>query len=689
MPSPKEIDLAEALERDEIEPYFQPLVELTTGKLMGFEVLSRWNHPVLGMISPDNFIPLAEETGLIGLLTEKILRRAFVAASVLPDPLSLSVNISALLFRDRDLPMKIEQAAVHGRFAFHRLILEVTESALVDNLEQAREISMRLKDLGIRLALDDFGTGYSSLHHLQALPFDELKIDASFIRSMDSTRESRKIAAAVVGLGHSLGLITVAEGIETQAQAEMLLWLGCDFGQGWLFGRPVPAEELPHIVSRENLSPQAEAPSGHASVPSVAARLEVLPAQRLAQLQAIYDGAPVGLCFLDTNMRYISLNKRLAEMNGVPIADHIGRRVGDMYPEMFKIVEPYVRMALQGESLSGIEATYSKPAWNGGRRTFLLSYQPAWDEANEVIGVSVSVVDITGRKLAEEVLQESEDHYRHTVELNPQIPWTMDADGMSIEISRRWVEVTGLALEQSRGHGWLDALHPEDAARVLELFDTVLHTGEPIDMEYRVNKGNGEWRWMRTRGLPRRDAAGKIIRWYGSVEDIDDRKKMEQALIESEALLKAVFDAVPVGIVIAEAPSGRIVISNPQAETIFRRPVITADHMEDYRKAGAFHSDGRPMEPSEYPLARAIVTGEPVSPEELLYRRVDGSEGWVSATAAPVRGRDGEILGGVVALLDVGDLKREKQALLDRISELERQIRELGNSPVSTELRSS
>jgi PAS domain S-box-containing protein len=682
MPSPTELDLSEALERDEISPYFQPVVELTTGKLTGFEVLARWKHPVRGMVPPDVFISLAEKAGLIGRLMEQILCKAFAAASVLPDSLSLSANISAIQFRNIDLPLQIEHAVTQGGFAFHRLILEVTESALADNLQQAREISMRLKELGIRLALDDFGTGYSSLRHLQALPFDELKVDASFVRSMDHTRESRKIAAAIVGLGHSLGLITVAEGIETQVQAEMLLWLGCDCGQGWLYGRAVPAEELPGILAQESLSPHAGVLSGSPSAPA-AARLEALPALRLAQLQAIYDGAPVGLCFLDTSMRYISINKRLAEMNGAPVADHIGRRVKDLYPEMFKIVEPFIRTALQGKSLSGIEATYAKAGPEGRPRTLLLSYQPARDEANEVIGVSVAVVDISSRKLAEEALKESEDHYRHAVELNPQIPWTASPDFVEIDVSPSWQKLTGMSAEEIHNHGWLNAVHPDDMEPARNAVGGSIETGAPIDLELRVRRADGAWIWIRSRGSPRRDAEGKIVRWYGSMEDIDDRKKMAQALIESEALLKAVFDAVPVGIVITEASTGRVVISNPQAEKVFRRPVIMADNIDSYRNAGALHPDGSPMMPSEYPLARAIVTGNPVGPEEFLYRGLDGSDGWVSATAAPVRGRDGQILGGVVALLDIDDLKRERQTLLDQIAELERQVRELRSLPIT------
>ncbi|MEO8735018.1 MAG: EAL domain-containing protein [Edaphobacter sp.] len=537
-----------ALDADEISPYFQPLVELRTGLLIGFEALARWRHPTHGLIPPDVFIPVAEKSGLLSALTRNLLRRAFTVIAPMPENFSLSFNISAIQFHDCSLPEQIHSAAQQAGFSLNRLILEITESALIDNIDQAHSIAQELKSLNVRLALDDFGTGYSSLRHLQSLPFDELKIDASFIRAMSDTRESRKIVAAVVGLGHSLGLTTVAEGIETDAQADMLLRLGCDLGQGWLYGPPVSASDLPSFLLSKQLFPPvsflSKSPVGDKLV-----SLEALPAQRLAQLQAIYDGAPVGLCFLDRNLRYVSINRRLAEMNGVPIAAHLGRYTGDVVPDLFLQFEPYIRRALDGEVFSDLEIRSPKTDAEGHYRTFLVSYQPARDEGNEVVGVSVSVVDITRRKLAEEALQ------------------------------------------------------------------------------------------------------------------------------ESEALLRAVFDAVPVGLVIAEAPSNRIIMSNPRAESIFRRAIPVGENINVYRQSAAFHADGRCLNPDEYPTVRAMCTGEPTDPEDILYQRSDGTQAWVRATAAPVRGNNGDIAGAVLALQDIDEARLEQQDLLDLVSKLERQLK--------------
>jgi PAS domain S-box-containing protein len=531
----------------QIVPWFQPLVELRTGALTSFEVLARWMHPVDGMVRPDEFIALAEETGCIGSLTALVLRQAFAAATAIPPHITLAVNISPLQFRDRELPGEIARLAEDGGFPLSRLVLEVTESALIGNVSLAREIALELKQMGVRLALDDFGTGYSSLKHLQALPFDELKVDGSFVRSMGVTRESRKIAAAVVGLGQSLGLTTVAEGVETQHQADMLLWLGCDLAQGWLYGRPVPAERLSEMLSsgiwETEDADEAEVPCG-----PVLPRFDTPPSQRLAQLQAIYDGVPAGLCFLDLGMRFLSINKRMAEMSGFSVAEHLGRRASDLYPDVFRRVEAHMRLALQGEPVRALGLDFKTPG--GTASHLLLSLEPVRDEGHEVIGVSVAAIDVT-RKI-----------------------------------------------------------------------------------------------------------------------------EAEEALVRSEARLKAVSEAVPMGLIVATSPSGEIVMSNPDAEKILGRPVISAATIEEYAKAGACRPNGRLIEAEEYPLARVIRGAGVEGPDAILYRSQDGTERWVSATAASVTGASGETIGGVVALQDLDDIRRERTALLNRIAELERELDE-------------
>src|SRR5580658_2388558 len=286
------VDLSSAIRDRQVVPYFQPIVELRTGRLAGLEVLARWLHPSHGIIGPDKFIPLAEGAGVIDLLSEKILEQAFAATAGMGRHLSLSVNISPLQLRDRTLPVKIGSIAKAAGFPLSQVILEITETAIASNAKVALLVIEDLKAMGLRLALDDFGTGYSSLRQLQLLPFDEIKVDRSFVQSMTYRRESRKIAATVLGLGYSLGLTTVAEGIETKEQADMLFYLGCELGQGWLYGRAAPAQDLPRILSANALYAPHRSPILAADMGS---QLEAHPTQRLAVLQAVYDGAPVGL----------------------------------------------------------------------------------------------------------------------------------------------------------------------------------------------------------------------------------------------------------------------------------------------------------------------------------------------------------------------------------------------------------
>ena len=239
-------DLRGAIEQGAIEPYFQPLVDAQSGRLVGYELLARWNHPERGFVSPAEFIPLAESIGLIAPLTEAVIIRACQIARVWPDHLMLACNISPLQLRDDAVVGMVAGILARTGMPAARLELEITESALLDDLQMAGAVLGRLKEMGLSLALDDFGTGYSSLRHLQVLPFDKLKIDAGFVGAMRSDPESSKIVAAVIGLGRSLGLHTVAEGVEDEATARLVAELGCHVVQGWHFGRPMPGHALPN-----------------------------------------------------------------------------------------------------------------------------------------------------------------------------------------------------------------------------------------------------------------------------------------------------------------------------------------------------------------------------------------------------------------------------------------------------------
>jgi PAS domain S-box-containing protein len=528
------IDLRRGIDEDSLVPCFQPIVELRTRRLCAFEVLARWKHPRHGLVLPTNFISLAEEHGLIEQLSQQILRKAFKVSPGLPDHVNLAINISPVQLQNPELADQVRAWAAESDFPMQRMVIEITESALVSDLAHAKQLAHRFRDMGCRLALDDFGTGYSSLSHLQSLPFDDLKIDRSFVASMVERRESRKIVAAVVGLGHSLELNTVAEGVETEEQADMLLWFGCEMAQGWLFGRPQPAESIPEMVAASHRhKPESISVSKSKAFPS---SLEAFPTARLVQLRAIYESAPVGLCFVDRKLRFISLNQRYADLSGVPIEMHLGKTMKEVIPEVFPTIEPYIHRALSGEAVYDEEVVRPSHKPEGEDLITLLTYQPALDEAGEVIGISVAVADITSFRRVEEALRSSEQNYQTMVDLNPNVPWLLDSEGNVLNVGAQWMEMTGLTKEQSLKLGWLDALHPDDVGPTLRHLHRSVDLGGTVDVEYRVWDVEQGWRRMRARGAPRLDADGNVLFWYGVLEDIDERELIESRFREMSKL---------------------------------------------------------------------------------------------------------------------------------------------------------
>ena len=245
--------LRAAVPANEIVPYFECQVDLVTGRLAGFEVLARWEHPTRGLISPDRFIPVAEETGLISDLSRALMRQAFAAARDWNPALTLSVNISPAQLKDAWLAQKIIKTLAEAGFPASRLEVEITESSLFENLALAQSIVASLKNQGIRLALDDFGTGYSSLAHLRALPFDRIKIDRGFISSIGENQESAAIVNAIARLGESLNLPITAEGIEDADTEAKLRAMGCVRGQGYHYGRPMTVAQVRRMLADKRL----------------------------------------------------------------------------------------------------------------------------------------------------------------------------------------------------------------------------------------------------------------------------------------------------------------------------------------------------------------------------------------------------------------------------------------------------
>jgi predicted signal transduction protein with EAL and GGDEF domain len=254
-----ELDLRRAIVQGEFELYYQPLISIQNEVITGFEALVRWNHSERGIVSPGEFIPLAEETGLIVPLGEWVLRTACAEASTWPDHIKVAVNLSAVQFKNRKLVEVIMNALAGARLSPHRLELEITESVLLADDDATLAMLHQMRGLGVRISMDDFGTGYSSLSYLRKFPFDKIKIDQSFIRDLSKGDDSIAIVRAVASLAASLNIATVAEGVETSDQLDIARAEGCTEVQGYFFSRPVPAAKARELLA------QAAVRLGHAA----------------------------------------------------------------------------------------------------------------------------------------------------------------------------------------------------------------------------------------------------------------------------------------------------------------------------------------------------------------------------------------------------------------------------------------
>ncbi len=253
-----EADLREALATGKgLEVHYQPLISMESGQVEGFEALARWQHPTKGLVMPDDFVPIAEASGLIVKLGEWVLTRACADAVLWDPPLRLSVNVSPVQFAYGDLAAMVDQVVSQSGLDPARLELEITEGVLVHDAVRGLALLNRIRALGVQIVLDDFGTGYSSLSYFRQFPFDKVKIDRSFIAEMLDNSHARSIVEAVISLGRGLDLQVVAEGVETKEQLALLQAQGCTQAQGYYISRPMPIDYFQGSVLREGFTDKA------------------------------------------------------------------------------------------------------------------------------------------------------------------------------------------------------------------------------------------------------------------------------------------------------------------------------------------------------------------------------------------------------------------------------------------------
>lgn len=627
-----------ALASGRIRPHFQPVVRTQDGRIDGFEVLSRWHEPGHGDISPGLFIHLAERGGLLDALMEAVMRQALAAAREWPAHLILAFNVSPAQLRSPDLPERIAALAEEGGFPPERIGIEITETAIIENTTGAGSMLDRLRALGCSLAMDDFGTGFSSLTWLQTLPFSTIKIDASFVRSMLEQRQSRKIVTAVAGLGRSLGLNVVAEGVETEEQAELLHRVGATHLQGYLLGRPVPAETVPTLLAKPT--------TVHGGALAVLSSLE----QRAAQISALYQVTETAICFVDTRFVIVDASETFARRFGRPRNAMLGQNMYDLAPQ-----EAKRRKWLQGFREQGLPYPpfeFVRP--DGG--IDLVTLSQVKDEAGELLGYCILGVDITEWKAAEAALRESEEHYRLTAQLSMRIFWQLDPQGGLIAFDDNYSEKLAASLSELKDKGWEDLVHPDDLDQVRRAWTHALAAGEIYDNEMRYRMADGNYRWVRAFAAPQRAEDGTILRWFGQTEDIDARKRTEIALRESEERYRVAAMLSPRISWEIDATGALIRIDERFAE-------ITGVVLEDVAGCAwlaLVHPEDRATVSKAFANAMAQRS---VYDEEMRFRVGDGTYRWFRSYLAPQLAEDGSVVHWFGQKEDIDDRKQAEIAL--------------------------
>lgn len=491
-----------------IAPYFQPIVDIGTGELRGFEVLARWLDPDQTAIGPDVFIPLARAHDLLAELTLSIVWDACTVAAEWPGNFYVAFNLPPALLQDAAAVDAFISTARSTGFPLHRIRVEMTEVEVVEN-EAAAEFSIaQLGQLGIKTMLDDFGTGYSSLVRLQRFSFEKIKIEGSFIRSLESDEASRKIVSAIVGLGKSLGATVVAESVENRFQLEFLAGIGCDAYQGWLLAPAMDA---------------AQTTAWLADYRPARLRLEsprLSPYQRQYQLETLYEHSPVGLAFIGPDLHFVAANARFCAMHVLPHAEIVGHHFTEVVPAG---LQPLAAKLIMQGVYAGI-SDVREIRMPGRRQTFLFSHDSVTDAGGVVLGLSVVCIDVTEAKQYEQALQAYEASSLDVTGEDRDVLWIAETSGEVIYVTPHVADDQQTALRHRIG-AWHRRIEPTDRDRVKKQWRRSSAGSTEFVSQFRV-RCSGGWRPMviRARLLGR----GGSARWFGFLAAADDRAAIER-----------------------------------------------------------------------------------------------------------------------------------------------------------------
>ncbi|WP_251550507.1 EAL domain-containing protein [Neobacillus muris] len=525
-----EMRLRKALEHEEFMLHYQPKFDLSSGKMKGVEALIRWNHPTKGFILPGDFIPIAEEMGLIIPIGEWVLRTACKQMmdwqkSGLP-PFQVSVNLSVRQLYQPNLVEMVREVVKGSGIDPKNLELEITESMMADS-DHAIKIFNDLKSLGLKISLDDFGTGYSSLHYLKEAPIDKLKIDQSFIRNCAVNSNEATLVRTIIAMAHQLDIEVIAEGVETVEHLIFLQQNLCDEAQGFLFSKPIPLKEL-----EERFGEMEKIVQEYGITKDLMDRKwmeNALETARQEVLETIRKQQGMTFKFIKKDGRFIHTlcDGELTYRMGLVPEQIIGRELKDFQPiKAAERKEQYYRRAWQGEMNVSYEGEI-----NG--IFYLASLRPV-KRGGEVIGVIGSCIDITERKKIEEALRISESNFRLITDNMLDMIEVWDINGLVKYASPSHEKGLGHPHHLFVGRSAFSLVHAEDRAHVQSRFDNTIANHELFQAEFRCKNANGDWVYIEAQGTPVFGTDNRIKHVVVVGRDVTERKRMDEFIRKSE-----------------------------------------------------------------------------------------------------------------------------------------------------------